>query len=370
MHDPISVMMPVHNGAKYVEAAIGSVLRQTFRDFELLVMDDGSTDATPAILTRLAASDRRVRVYRRPRQGQIASRNELLQLARSDIVTCADADDICLPDRLEQQLSAMRRDPALWVLGTAMTSIDARGRHRRPRRVVTGSAAVAAELERGCCIGHPSCMMRRQSILAIGGYRAAYEAAEDYDLFLRASEHGKVDNLGTVGVLYREHGESVSCRHAARQAISTDLAQTTHRLRKAGRPDPTAHLAMPPALADPLLTALVAPARMELHRAMAVSGDPDAAQDEIDRALRYFIDVPVGKKQARATQRAIVALLPRRRPDRWSLRAALKGIALGPGRFGRLIIARYRAHPAKAAAVPPAPAPAASPPAPAPMACN
>ena len=319
MTHELSVMMPVYNGAKYLATALDSVLTQTFSAFELLVMDDGSTDETPAVLASYAARDSRIRVLRRPRQGQIATRNELLRLASSDIVACADADDICLPDRLARQLRAMSQDSRLSVLGTAMTSIDGSGRRRKAWRVPVGSDAVRAGLERRCCIGHPSCMMRRQSILAIGGYRPAYEAAEDYDLFLRASEHGKVDNLEAVGVLYRMHGESVSQRQAPRQAISVDLARATHRLRVEGRTDPTVDLAAPPDLEGPIVTALLSPAQMEYHRAMAVTADPRAEAGDIDRALRYFLSEPVGKKQAIATQRAIVRLLARRNFDRASL---------------------------------------------------
>src|SRR5262245_11488402 len=146
----LSVMMPVYNGAKYLAAAMDSVLGQTFSAFELLVMDDGSTDETPAILAGYAAKDSRIRVFHRPRRGQIATRNELLRLARSDIVACADADDVCLPDRFAQQLHAMSRDSRLWVLGTAMISIDGSGRRRRPWQVPTGSDAVRAALERRC----------------------------------------------------------------------------------------------------------------------------------------------------------------------------------------------------------------------------
>jgi GT2 family glycosyltransferase len=336
MAHELSVVMPVYNGARYLAAALDSVLSQTFSSFELLVMDDGSTDETPAILARYAARDSRIRVFCRPHQGQIATRNELLRLADGDIVACADADDICLPDRFVQQMRSMSGDGRLWVLGTGMISIDGSGRRRRPWRVPTGSDAVREGLEGRCCIGHPSCMMRRQSILAIGGYRPAYEAAEDYDLFLRASEHGKVDNLEAVGVLYRKHGESVSQRQALRQALSVDLARATHRLRVEGRPDPTLDLEAPPDLEDPILTAMLLPAQMEYHRAMAVTADPRAKPEDVERALQYFLDAPVDKKQAIATQRAIVRLLARRNLDRASLAAVMRAASLGPGRLVRL----------------------------------
>src|SRR5262245_20676477 len=133
----LSVMMPVYNGGAYLRSAIDSVLQQRFRDFEFLIMDDGSVDGSQAILQSYAERDKRIRVFLRPRRGQVACRNELLQLARADIVACADADDVCLPDRFEHQYCTMTRDRNLWVLGTAMISIDGSGRQRRRRRVTT-----------------------------------------------------------------------------------------------------------------------------------------------------------------------------------------------------------------------------------------
>lgn len=329
--------MPVYNGAAYVGEAIDSVLRQTLGDFEFLIMDDGSTDETPHILKRYADRDRRIRLHLRQRQGQIACRNELLDLAGNDIVACADADDICLPDRFERQLPVMIGDGRLLVLGTGVIPIDARGRRGRRWRTVTGSAVVARELARRCCIAHPTCMMRRRGVLAIGGYRPGYESAEDYDLFLRASEHGKVDNLAAVGVLYRRHEESVSQTAALRQAVSADLARATHSLRTSGAPDATQGLPAPPGLEDPMLLALLSPVQMEFHRAMAVTFDAGAGPDEIRRALTYFLNAPINKKQALPFQRAVVRLIGRLRFDPLSLRVVARAVALGPRRFVRLL---------------------------------
>jgi hypothetical protein len=334
----LSVIMPVYNGAAHLSEALDSLLKQTLGDFELLVMDDGSSDDTPVILKRYAERDRRVRLHLRRHQGQIACRNELLQLARTNIVACADADDICLPDRFERQLATMERDGDLWILGTAVVSVDAKGARRRRWRMPTGSAAVRAELERRCCIAHPSCMMRLKHILAIGGYRPAYECAEDYDLFLRASELGKVDNLSSVGVLYRQHGDNVSHRHALRQAISTDLARATHFLRAAGHQDPTDGLATAPALDDPMLLVLIPAAQMEFHRALAYALDPLAGPDEVERAVGYFRHARIGNKQARAAQQAMLRLIGRRRFDLGSLMLAARAVALGPGRLRRLLL--------------------------------
>jgi hypothetical protein len=345
MAQRLSVVMPVHNGALYVREAIDSVLRQTLGDFEFLIVDDGSTDDTPAILKGYAERDSRIRLFLRGRQGQIATRNELLKLARRELMACADADDICLPDRLERQLAAMDADKGLWVLGTGIVPIDDRGTRRKQWRVPAGSASVGAELERRCCIAHPSCMMRTEQIRAIGGYRPAYECAEDYDLFLRASEHGKVDNLDAVGVLYRIHEDNVSHRNIARQAISADLAQATHRLRVAGKTDPTAGLDGPPGLDDAIVAALIPPARMERHRAMALAMDSNAKAAETEPAVRYFLQVPIGKKDARVAQRAMLRLIAARPWDWLSTRLTVRAAMLGPGRLTRLALRLRRRRP-------------------------
>lgn len=334
-----SVMMPVYNGATYLREAIDSVLSQTSGDFELLIMDDGSTDGTPAILKRYAEQDRRIRVFLRQHQGQVACRNELLRLATTDIVALADADDICLPDRFEHQLAAMTRDSDLWILGTAAVSTDSKGAHRRPLHVPTGCTVVGAELERRCCIVHASCMMRAKNVRAIGAYRPAYACAEDYDLFLRAKERGKLDNLSIVGMLYRQHGGNVSHQHRLRQVLSTDLARATHALRLAGQPDPTDGRTSPPELDDPLLAALIPPLQMELYRATALALSPKATAGEIGWAAELLLRARVGKKQARVAQQAMVDLISRRRFDRVSIRLALRAAAMGPGRLARLLLA-------------------------------
>jgi GT2 family glycosyltransferase len=334
----LSVMMPVYNGAAYLREAIDSVLAQTVQDFELLIMDDGSTDDTPAILEHYAGQDQRVRLFLRPHQGLIASCNELLRLATTEIVAVAHADDICLPDRLERQLAVMSEDSSLWILGTTAILIDKRGRQRRRWRVPTGSVAVNSELERRCCMVHSSCMMRAGNILAIGGYRPAYECAEDYDLFLRASEHGKVDNLAMVGVLYRQHESNVSHRGNLRQAVSTDLARATHFMRLAGRPDPTEGLTSAPALEDPILSELIPPPQVELHRATALALDPGADAGALAQATDVFLRARIGRKRARASQQAILHLIRRRPFDRVSLELAARAAALGPGRLVRLLL--------------------------------
>ena len=123
----ISVLMPVFNTGRYLDDAIKSIQRQTCADFELVVIDDGSTDSSPALLIALAATEPRMSVVLRENRGLIATRNELLRLARSNLVAWMDSDDLSFPERLQMQIDAFLADPSLVCLGGAAQRIDPEG---------------------------------------------------------------------------------------------------------------------------------------------------------------------------------------------------------------------------------------------------
>lgn len=324
----LTVMMPVYNAQPYLEAAVQSILSQTLKNIRLLIIDDGSTDGSGAVLTRLSRQEPRIELIRRENRGQIATRNELLERATTDIVACADADDISLPDRLERQIAVFQRDPELLVLGCQMQVIDEGGNVVGEMRKPLGADNVALALNRGTVISQPSCMMRRREILASGGYRPAYEHAEDYDCFLRACERGKVDNAGFVGIQYRVHGDSVSHRYAIRQLASADLARATHALRITGNEDPTDAFANAPAFDHPVMRKLVPAA--PLYRALSRIGTRKGSG-----ALRVILAAPVGRRQQRHVQRALVGEFIRRPFDAASVRLLYRAASLGPGRMFR-----------------------------------
>jgi hypothetical protein len=330
-----TVLMPAYNCERYIAEAIESILRQSIDGFELLVLDDGSNDQTPIIAAQFAATDRRVRVIRRQRQGQVASRNELLQLAGTEIIAWADADDIALPQRFERQLAVMLARPKLHALGASMIVIDGAGAKCGHLRNPVGSAAVALALQRRVSISQPSAMLRRRAALEAGGFRAAYEGAEDYDLFLRMSERGELDNLDCFGVYYRKHGESVSHRNANRQLLSADLARATHVARSQGRPDPTTTMSEPPNVDCPVLDEILGE-DMRFHRAMARAASTNGWSDA--GLLPEILALPVSARRARPIQKAIAAILQRRPFDVLTLRAALHGFRLGPRRFLKLTL--------------------------------
>jgi glycosyltransferase involved in cell wall biosynthesis len=234
----LTVLLPVRNGAAYLDEAIASICGQTFRDFELLVIDDGSDDESPAILAKHAAADGRVRALANPGAGLIAALNFGLRSASTELVARMDADDIALPTRFERQMARMAAEPDLLVLGTATRRIDARGNQLEVATPPADPADVARVLERVNAIAHPTVVMRRSAVEAVGGYRRAYLRAEDYDLWLRLAERGKLANLQEPLLEYRIGG-GFRADLFSRQVLSEMTARAAARLRRNGGTDPT-----------------------------------------------------------------------------------------------------------------------------------
>lgn len=341
----VSVLLPVHNAAAYLCEAVESILRQTFAELELVCIDDGSTDDSPDILQHYAAQDQRVRPVCREHNGLIAALNEGLRMARAPLVARMDADDISLPGRLELQYRRFELDPGLWVLGTAEDRIDAAGRPRGRPPVTAGYEAVARALREKCVIRHPSVMMRRDPILAAGGYRPAYKHAEDYDLWLRVSERGKLDNLDVVGLRYRMHSASVSERHTARQRLSAEIARATHALRSAGHPDPTASLSSEPDLwTDPLIDELI-PAHAKFFRFvdLAFQAPPEKFNTRLATQMLRNQDRSVVRSNRRLWQEALIAIAgARKQMDLLWLESLVAAFRVNPGRFIENVLAHSR----------------------------
>jgi glycosyltransferase involved in cell wall biosynthesis len=244
----ITVAMSVYNNAPYLAHAIESIVAQTFTDFEFLIVDDGSTDDSAAIIERFARDDSRIRLIRQRNAGLIASLNRIIGEARAPLIARMDGDDIALPERFERQLAFLDAHPDIGVLGTGCTCIDETGKPTIYKfDNVTSPEDVLADLKNGPPLCHPSVVMRRDAVRAVGGYHRAYKHCEDYDLWLRLSEHVQMANLPDRLLLYRQSESQVSNRHAYVQKIGAAIAWEAHVERVAGRPDPTAHLdALPP----------------------------------------------------------------------------------------------------------------------------
>lgn len=231
----VSVLIPAYNAADFLQEAVESVLSQTMDDLELIVLDDGSTDNTRAILERLAATDPRMRVISRPNKGASQSRNELIEAARAPILAMMDADDICMPDRLERQLARLEADPELVAVSANCLMIDPEGRPIRTNDLPPDHETIEArhlEMPPNCAMAHPALMVRRAALERIGGYHHDYLWAEDVDLYLRLGEIGKLANLEEVLLNYRLHPKSVGHANRRKQIESAIRAGQRARERR------------------------------------------------------------------------------------------------------------------------------------------
>ena len=207
----VSVLVPVYNGGVFLRAALESLRAQTFADFECLVLDDGSTDGSGELAQAIAAGDPRLRVIRRENRGLVATLNELLQVARGDLIARMDADDVALPDRFERQVAFLAAHPEVVCVGGGQILIDENDRRIAPIVPPVDDRAVQESALRGHgSICHPTAMMRAAALRTLGGYRAEFYPAEDLDLWLRLGELGALANLAAPVLLYRVHSGSIS----------------------------------------------------------------------------------------------------------------------------------------------------------------
>ena len=214
-HPPlISVVMPAYNAEKYLAEAIDSILTQTFTDFELIIIDDGSTDQTPAIIKRYKEQDSRISAFfLQKNMGIAAALNQGLSVARGKYLARMDADDISLPERFAKQAAFMEAHPAVGVLGTAAIVIDSAGRHHQTLVFPTSHLLLLWSLCFYSPIIHPSVMARREVILSAGGYLSTTHT-EDYELWGRLSTITQFANLAERLLLLRKSGTNVSTRYS------------------------------------------------------------------------------------------------------------------------------------------------------------
>ncbi|KUR80299.1 glycosyltransferase [Novosphingobium sp. Fuku2-ISO-50] len=246
----ISVAMSVYNGERFLAGAIESVLEQTFADFEFLILDDGSRDATRAIVAHYAGHDPRIRLIARENRGLVASLNELLAVSRAPLIARMDADDLCLPERFAHQIAFLDDHPEIGVLGSWTDDIDetdAPYRVDAPDHPIDHEGFLAAIDAGHPLLCHPAVMFRRELVLSVGGYHPAFRHCEDLDLWLRLASVTRVANLPERLLRYRHYSQQVSSRHATEQQINAAVSRIAYAERLAGRADPTSTLSvMPP----------------------------------------------------------------------------------------------------------------------------
>ena len=218
----ISVVMSVYNGEKYLSEAIKSILNQIYKDFEFIIIDDGSTDSSRAIITSF--KDDRIKPLINERNiGLTKSLNKGLFYADGEFIARQDADDISLPERLELQIQCLDRHPEVAVLGTSYYVIDKDGKIIEERKPAPNPMST---LITGNRLTHGSVMFRHSVMEELGKYdECHFKYAQDYEYWLRISKHYQIKNLEQSLYKLRVHSNTIGIEKCKEQAMCVLLAQ-------------------------------------------------------------------------------------------------------------------------------------------------
>jgi glycosyltransferase involved in cell wall biosynthesis len=247
----VSIIMSTYNAGDYLREAIESILRQTYKNFEFIVINDGSTDHTESILS--SYNDSRLKVINQEREGLTKSLNKGIKMSKGEYIARQDADDISLPRRIEVQVKFLNANPEIALVGTFIRCMDSKGRNLKTfiigedpalfgkslldlSKELGGIVALIGRtpdevkdlLRKGRnCIMHGTVMFRREILQTIGMYEERFHVAQDYEFWLRASNHFKLTNIGEVLYKIRFHKErlSESAKREQKKYMALALAQ-------------------------------------------------------------------------------------------------------------------------------------------------
>lgn len=207
----VSVVLPVYNAERFVAEAIESILGQSFSDFELILIDDGSTDSSLNIMQNYQSKDSRIQIISRENRGLIATLNEGVTIAKGEFIARMDADDISMPERFENQVAFFDANPAVSCCGAAVETFHDKSKVVQVTYFPLCHDELYPELLFTVPVGHPVVMFRRSYVERFGlTYDPEYVHCEDYELWSRWAECGKLANLPDVLLRYRMHDNQVS----------------------------------------------------------------------------------------------------------------------------------------------------------------
>jgi glycosyltransferase involved in cell wall biosynthesis len=218
---PVTVLMPAYNAERFVGKTIESVLAQSFRDYEFLIVDDGSKDGTAAVLAEYAARDPRIRVLSQENRGVGRTIDRGLNEAQGELIAIIEADDLMLPGRLAKQFAFMNEHPDYVVCGGYLRIIDPDDRPIGMRKYPLTDEALRARMVMYDPLGHPSLMFRRADALACGSYTARFWTGSDYDFLLRLTLRGRMANFPEPLTAYRFHPNSIKSQQTLKQLGET-----------------------------------------------------------------------------------------------------------------------------------------------------
>lgn len=225
----VTVLMSVYNGEKYLHDAIDSILDQTFKDFEFLIINDGSRDRTAEILQ--SYHDPRIKIINNQKNlGLTKSLNIGIKRARGEYIARQDADDISLPERLERMVGFLDKNRDVGVLGSSYIEIDEPGKEFVTCLLATDDKEIRKKLLLGNHLGFE--IFRKTVIEEVGFYREEFRYAQDYDIALRIAEISKVANIREPLYKHRIGAQSITVAKKAKQDRYAELAKELARERK------------------------------------------------------------------------------------------------------------------------------------------
>lgn len=232
----VSVLMAVFNGGQLLEDSIRSIADQTFRDWELIVVDDASTDQTREIVEAWSRRDPRIRlVANQTNKGQTPCLNQGLRECRGAWVARQDADDLSHPERLAAQMDFLERDAKTLLLGTQGMLIDTRGRRVGLLDVPCDPDGIAWSFPFLNPFLHTSVIFRRDAVMGVGAYDESFRIAQDYDLWGRLAARGRTANLPQRLVSYRHAETSLSKTGRETAFAEADRVSASEARRLLGR---------------------------------------------------------------------------------------------------------------------------------------
>jgi len=238
----VSVLLPAYNAEDTIVEAIESSINQTYDDFELLLINDGSTDGTNEIMLSCAKKDDRIRVISHPNWGMGRSLNHGMKLAKSDWIVRMDADDVMMPNRLERQVAFIKEHPQIAVSSCLVYYIDANGRIigknssdlKTPedlKRYINDNELIG--------LNHPGVIMNKNVVMSVGGYRSKFWPADDVDLWCRIAEKGYLILVQQEYLMkYRIHGSSISIDGAREARLKVRWVKECMIARRKGKKEP------------------------------------------------------------------------------------------------------------------------------------
>ena len=239
----VSVIMPAYNAERFIREAVDSILSQSFRDFELIIIDDGSKDGTASIIQ--SYSDERIRLIQKENEGVATTLNRGIELAKGQYIWRHDADDVSKTDRLEKQVQFMNEHPDVVLCATQIAFMTERGNiaptKRQPKEQWFGDKETKEvtidDFSPFSPITHATILVRTQVMKKLNGYRTAFPTSEDIDLWMRILDLGKMVVMHDCSYFVRLSSTSATAVHGWKNEFYRELAKTYWRQRKDGNQD-------------------------------------------------------------------------------------------------------------------------------------